>query len=266
MKRTVPYDVGTYILKESAAGRVPGTEPVYVNNGEDAFLVLHGWCATAESVRFLTAGVLAEGFSVLAPTLPGHGTSSDDMQRFGPLDWIAAGREALELLSRHHRRVTLLGTSMGGTLSLQLAALLPEVVSSVVTVNAPLFLANPDFAVAVMTGHPSEALPGWERTEFMGAPVPEFTYSERSRKSGADLLAMAALAREALPRVSAPLLVLHSIDDQVVPFSSAEEIVARTGSASKSLVPLSRSLHAAQLDQDRDRIVELAVAMATQPS
>lgn len=259
MERALPSDVENYLIKGRAAVRASGTEPVHIDKGEDAFLVLHGWCATAESVRFLTAGIVAEGFSVLAPTLPGHGTSPDDMQRFGPLDWIAAGREALELLARHHRRVTLLGTSMGGTLALQLAALMPEVVSGLVTVNAPLFLANPDFAVAVMSGRATDALPGWERTEFMGPPVPEFTYSKRSRKSGADLLAMAALAREALPRVVAPLLVLHSIKDQVVPISSAEEIVARAGSASKSLVLLTHSLHAAQLDQDRDRIVELAV-------
>jgi carboxylesterase len=148
---------------------------------------------------------------------------------------------------------------MGGTLALQLAALIPEAVSGVVTVNAPLFLGNPEFACAVMSGRPADPLPGWDRTEFMGSPVPEFTYSQRSRKSGADLLAMAALAREALPRVVAPLLALHSLNDQVVPLSSAEEIIGRAGSAVKSLVPLTRSMHAAQLDQDRDRIVELAV-------
>lgn len=85
---------------------------------------------------------------------------------------------------------------MGGTLALQLAALAPGDVDGVVTVNAPLFLANPGFAVDIMSGPPAGSLPGWERTAFMGTPVPEFTYTQRSKKSSSDLLAMAALASE----------------------------------------------------------------------
>lgn len=256
--RPVPVEIDAYLAKGRATVHAPGTEPVYVAGDDDAFLVLHGWCASAESVRFLTAGIATAGYSVLAPTLPGHGTSAEDMQRFGPLDWVAAGLEAMMLLGRHHKKLTIVGTSMGGTLALQLAALAPEKVAGLVTVNTPIFLSNSGFALDVMSGPASEALPGWESTAFMGTPVPEFTYTHRSRKSSADLLTMASLAREILPCVRAPLLVLHSVHDQIVPFSCAEEIVARAGSSVKSLVPLTRSLHAAHLDQDRDQIVALA--------
>ena len=77
-------------------------------------------------------------------------------------------------------------------------------------------------------------------------------------------MTMCALAREALPRVTVPLQVLHSVQDQVVPTDCAQEITARCGSTSKSLTWLERSFHAAQLDLDRDLIVSLAVATARQ--
>jgi len=259
----VPEELRDYIERGRNAVQIEGAEPVYVRKGPDAFLILHGWCATAESVRFLTAGVLAAGFSVLAPTLPGHGTSAEDLRRFGPLDWVRAGVEALEMLKRSHRYVFIIGTSMGGALGLQLAALKPELVAGLMSVNGAIFLDNPDFAISVLSGDPTGILPGWEKTAFMGQPVPEITYTARSCKSGADLLAMCTMARDVVPRVMAPLLVMHSVDDQFVPPACAEEIIQRTGSASKELVWLSRSLHAAHLDLDRDRIVSLVTEMAS---
>ncbi len=96
----------------------------------------------------------------------------------------------------------------------------------------------------------------------MGEPVPEITYSARSCKSGADLLAMCTMARDVVPQVVAPLLVMHSVDDQFVPPACADEIIRRTGSTLKELVWLTQSLHAAHLDVDRKRIVSLVTAFA----
>lgn len=127
--------------------------------------------------------------------------------------------------------------------------------------NGAVLLENPALAIDILTGAPESFLPGWTETLLMGPSVPEITYKTRTRKSGADLMTMLALARKALPRVVAPLQVLHSIHDEIVPKASAEEIIAMAGSARKSLVWLDKSYHAAQLDLDRDRIVKLAAAM-----
>lgn len=51
-------ELEVHLVRGRAAVTIPGAEPVFINKGNFAFLMLHGWCATAESVRFLTAGML----------------------------------------------------------------------------------------------------------------------------------------------------------------------------------------------------------------
>lgn len=252
-------EVEEYVAKGLKAVTIPGAEPVFHRAGSTAFLILHGWCATAESVRFLTAGIAKGGYSVLAPTLPGHGTSAQDMLKFGPSDWINAARDALHMLDRHFHTVHLMGVSMGGTLALQLAALEADKLASVTTINAPVFLSNPQLAIDVMKGAPEGALANWSGPSFMGPEVAEIIYPRRSRKSTLDLFAMTALANEVLPAVQTSLLVIQSKHDPTVPPQCAEQIMAKTSSRTKKLQWLSNSYHTSQLDLDRDKVVAMAL-------
>ena len=255
-------ELDDYIARGRATVTIAGAEPVFVKRGASAFLILHGWCATAESVRLLTAGIAGGGYSVLAPTLPGHGTTAQDMISRGPADWIHAAHRAFQLLGRHFNAVHVVGVSMGGALALQLAALEPDQVASVTTVNAPVFLSNSNLAIEVMLDPPESSLTNWNAPSFFGPPVPEITYEQRSRKSGMDLFTAAALAREALPAVRAPLLVFHSRHDPIVPPSCAEEILAIAGSAVKRRIWLHNSFHTSQLDVDHKQIVTTTLEFA----
>ena len=250
--------IAEYLKDKARAVSISGAEPLFIPGGNAAFLMLHGWGASAESMRFLANGIAAQGFAVFAPTLPGHGTSPEEMLTTGPLDWINAAREALRLLSNHFDKVYVLGVSMGGALSLQIAALDPAAISALITANTPVFLDRPEIALDLMSGPQNEMMPSWTAPQFMGPSVSEITYSTRSRKSALDLLTMTALAWEVLPRVKAPLLVLQSVHDPIAPKLNADEIIARVGSSSKAVAWLHHSFHAVQLDTDRDEVVRLA--------
>jgi carboxylesterase len=126
-------------------------------------------------------------------------------------------------------------------------------------VNAPVYIEWPDYGRPLMVGPPEEPLESWQGPLCLGPEVEESTYPRRSRKSGIDVIAMAGLARAALPGVQSPLLILQSVHDPVVAPANAEAILANAGSAIKRVEWLRQSLHASQLDLDRDRIVELAL-------
>ena len=252
-----------YLASHSGRISIPGAEPFFIEGGSPtAFLLLHGWSASAESTRFLAAGLAKAGHSVLAPTLPGHGSSAEDMLNYGPVDWTSAAREAAQLLRRHYDRVIVLGISMGGSLAIQLAGSSPDLADALITVNAPVLMSNSSFADEIVSGDAADYLSGWSVPEFFGEHVDEISYPRRFKKSGADLYSMCALAREILPKVVCPTLVVQSVLDPIVPKDSAVEILNTIGAAQKQALWLDQSYHVSQLDLDRDRIVSVALAFA----
>ena len=241
---------------------IAGAEATFISRGEEAFLLLHGWGASAQSLRFLASGVADAGYSALSPTYPGHGTDIVDMMRTGPRDWLESAQDALGVLSERYGRVYILGVSMGGCLALQLASLTPDLVAGVVTVNTPVFLNRPSYAKELLSGTLDGMIAFGEGPSLIGEPVHEITYGQRSRKSGIDLITMSALSWEVLPLVEAPLLIFQSVLDNQVSKENAEEILALAGSTVKTIVWLEKSYHTSQLDLDRDTINASSVDFA----
>ncbi len=106
-------------MKERQFQRPGGGHLTWYEAGQGRPLVLlHGWAMSAAAFQEL-AGLLAENFRVLVPDLPGHGKSSpagrNDLAGLSDVltDWLsslAAGP------------YTLVGWSLGGMLSLQIAS------------------------------------------------------------------------------------------------------------------------------------------------
>lgn len=256
-------DIDRYLETQAARVTVDEARPYFRSAvGSSAFLLLHGWSASPESLRFLADGLVKAGFPVLAPTLSGHGASAEDMGRSGPVDWFREAHEAARLLADVFGQVHVLGVSMGGALAIQLAACAPHLVKSLTTVNAPVFMRSATFAEDVVNASSGPYLEHWSQAQFFGPPVAEFAYRNRLKKSGADLYAMCGLARDLLAQVYCPTLVCQSIRDTIVPSSNAEEILDRINAVSKRAVYLDKSFHVSQLDIDRDVVVAEAVAFA----
>ncbi len=262
LQHRIAQSITEILTATSERVTIAGSEATFISRGEEAFLLLHGWGASAESLRFLAAGVAAAGYSALSPTYPGHGTDIVDMMKTGPRDWLASAQDALGVLSGRYGRVYILGVSMGGCLALQLASLRPDLVAAVVTVNAPVFLGRPSYAKELLSGTLDGTLALAEGPSCVGEQVHEITYGQRSRKSGIDLITMSALSWEILPLVEAPLLIFQSVLDDQVCKESAEEILLFAGSNVKKIVWLNNSYHTSQLDIDRETIIACGVDFA----
>jgi carboxylesterase len=81
-----------------------------------------------------------EGYTVLAPLLPGHGTAIEDMESRSWSDWLHAARDAFNTLAKNCEDIYVAGLSMGGLLALILAEELP--VRAAVSIAAPLRLKS----------------------------------------------------------------------------------------------------------------------------
>jgi carboxylesterase len=224
--------------------------------------VLHGITGTPSTVRGLAESLAAVGFTVELPLLPGHGTTMDDLLATGWADWTGAVEAAFADLAGRCQRVVVAGLSMGGTLSLWLAARHPEV-CGVVAVNPLVDPPAPSFrqmlhevqasGIGVMPGIGSDiAKGGVHESAYEGTPIEPLL----SLFEGVDeLLAL-------LPGVRCPVLVVTSRQDHVVPPVSSEVLCERLGGPVERLW-LERSYHVATLDHDRPELEERAVEFAT---
>src|SRR4051794_14847605 len=141
---------------------LPGAEPWSAEgSGRLGALCLHGFTGNPSSMRGLAEAFAAAGLHVELPRLPGHGTAIDDMIATRWDDWAAEADAAYRRLAERTDRIVVAGLSMGGTLSLRVAADHPEV-AGVVLVNpaAQPFAEELIEAVEGMVADGQELMPG----------------------------------------------------------------------------------------------------------
>ena len=129
---------------------MPGAEPWSAAGGPAGALCLHGFTGNPTSMRPVAKAFADAGFAVELPRLPGHGTTVDDMITTGWGDWTAAAEAAYESLSARCERVVVGGLSMGGSLTLWLAARHPEI-AGIVCVN-PAVVPQPPEVIDMVEG------------------------------------------------------------------------------------------------------------------
>lgn len=226
-------------------------------------LLLHGFTASPAEVRPLAITLAAAGFPVRAVRLPGHGTSDEELALTPPAAWADAAEQAL-LETRGD--VLVAGCSMGGLLALKLAARHPARIRAVASLGAPLWFGDPRarLVLPIFRWTPLGRL-----VRFLPkgpTQIPEenrkhhFTYLRFPVRG---VLGLSDLMREAVtfvPKVTAPLLVLHGARDATAPPLSARRIVGLAGSEVKELVELASSRHVLTYDTEADvvcrRVVE----------
>ena len=233
-----------------------GAEPFYYEGSDVGCLVCHGFAGSPQSVR--EWGELlarAGGFTVIGPRLSGHGTRTEDMALYTAEDWIRDVEQSLRALRDRCSRVLCMGLSMGGTLSLYAAAMHPEWLSGIVTVNAAVFLDNPEMAALAYAQHPPASCAGGG-PDFKKVGVVEVCYPVVPIPPIRHVYALEGVTRELLPRVVCPTLVFQSCVDYSVPPTNGPYIIEHIAADDKQLVWLENSYHVATLDNDKDLIAE----------
>lgn len=232
-----------------------GAEPWGAEGDQIGVLFVHGFTGTPQSMRYWAEGVAAMGRSVLLPRLPGHGTTEDDMQRTTAADWVGEAEMSLQGLRERCHTIFVCGLSMGGTITLDLAARHSDVISGIVVVNASLYTTDPRAKLAPLLGKLPLKLKG-VANDVADPAVTELAYRKVPTKAAASMLAYQEGVKQRLHLITCPALIFVSKQDHVVDPGNARYAYEHVSSADKELVELERSYHVATIDYDRDLIVE----------
>ena len=163
-------------------------------------LLVHGWSANQSSMFNLVPPIIEHGFKAIAMDLPAHGESSG---KIADLDDLAAGVE------RVYKHVG------------DLHAVVAHSVGAAVTTMALSVLPSPRKLVLLA---PPESYERQARAFARIRGLDEIETEEMIRVLEERGTRIALLTSDYLRRLSVPTLIVHSRDDEMIPFSIAEHL------------------------------------------
>ena len=149
-------------------------------------LVVHGFTGSPASMRPWAEDLVSRGYAVEMPLLPGHGTRWQDMNKVTWADWVATVEGAFDKLAAENDAVVAVGLSMGGALSLRLAADRGEELAGLVLVNAAVDTMRKDKVLLPLLKHIVPAFPGI-RNDIKKPGMDEIAYPVIPLKAAAQM-------------------------------------------------------------------------------
>jgi carboxylesterase len=228
---------------------VPGARP--------SVLALHGFGATPQEVQMVVDMAGELGLRALAPLLPGHGLSVQDLAQTRWLDWRGAAGRALDELLAEGGKAIVVGSSMGSLLALDLAADYPEHVIGIGVLAPAIRLWRfPSMALAVLCGLgvPDFSLPkSHADIRDPAARRSQVTYAAQPLYAGNEVRLAGRRVSQRLAAIRCPAFVAHGRDDHVCPVANAHRVYAELGTPAwaKELLILPQSYHIITRDVER---------------
>jgi carboxylesterase len=231
--------------------------PWRLGSGHRGAVLLHGFAGTPPELRRLGEHLAAHGWRVDGPLLAGHGTTPEDFARTRWQDWAHSAADAVDRVAADCDTVVVAGQSMGGALSLHLAAHDTRI-AAVATLAAPIWLS--DWRLKIIFA--AKYVQRWHTPDpddvdlFLPERVNELhSYGRRSTSSIHELTRLLHHVRRDLPMVRQPVLLLHGGRDRTVDPRNAADIARRLVCSREVEVGVyPRSGHAMSVDIDRDEL------------
>jgi len=220
-------------------------------------LLIHGFTATPAEMHPLGQELHSQGYNVTAPLLPGHGLTPQQLNTCRWQDWLGAVEQAYQALRLNSNSVAVCGESMGGLLSICLAASHPEIASLVLMAPAlhtakawlswlaPLLSGIKPY-VRKRPGRPSAADARWQG------------YNVYPSRAARQLFALQVEARRRLANIQQPVLVIQGRLDRAVHPRVPAVIAGRVKSDVIEIRWLERSGHCVAIDEEWQQVAALA--------
>jgi carboxylesterase len=239
-------------------------DPFSFDGGPVGALLVHGFGGSPAEMRLIGWYLHARGMTVRGPLLPGHGTTLDDLNRRRWQEWVACTEGRLDELLDMCSEVYLVGLSMGALISAYMAARRPEIRGIVLyspatwPANRLIYLTGlgKHFVPTVRKSRPSDLADPGARALLWG-------YDRYPVAAAHELLKLIRHTRRALPRLTCPLLVIHTASDTSIRPESAPRTFRRAGSQDKQLVLLRGSGHCLTVDAEWAQVAEMTAAFIT---
>ena len=220
--------------------------------------MIHGFTGTPESIRPWAEGVHDAGLTVLAPALPGHGTTVGDLDSRTWGEWYERVEESFLELKKSCDRVFVAGFSVGGALALRLAQIRGSEIEALLLCNAAIFDDRKILNLLPIAKHIVPTIKSGA-TDVKKAVDSRTSYNRIPLKAFDSVRKLWKITEENLYMVDVPMMVSYSIDDHVIHPVNSETIIDNVNSPHIREVIFEDSYHNVAWDNDSEVLVEESV-------
>ncbi len=252
---TIPMEPKT---KPGPLPKIPYKNKPVKDKKRFGVLILHGFTSHVGCVSDLRFPVQELGLPYRIPVLRGHGGEWQDLKGVTAADWYEDAENSLLDLLTECRKVVIVGLSMGGLVTLDLAAHHRKSVHSIVTVAAALKFKDP---LAGFSPVMAKVVKSWPSPR---AFVDRQLEKERNRNypkfptgAFAELYKYSKKVEHNLSFVSADALIIGSKKDQIIHPKAAHTIHDKISSKQKRMVWFEESGHEMLLDLEAGKVTEV---------
>lgn len=208
-------------------------------------LLIHSFTASPSEVRALGIFLRNQGYSGLAPLLPGHGSHPNDLKDVTWLDWYESARESLLYLRKNYENVVIIGVALGAVLATMLAAS-PERdnITGLVLITpsqhqpSSLIINILPFIKRFKKEFTTDSD---EQIAFDLQKHANFYYSKRPTSALIELYRIIGFTNKRLPLISQPTLIIHNENDQSSALDAPDFIYNRVKSINKQIFNIEKS-------------------------
>jgi len=245
-------------------------------------LVIHGMTGTPLEVRPVSRFLKRQGYQVAIPLLRGHGEGHRELLATTWPDWLAGVREEADKLCAKCDQVFVVGLSASALLATLVAVENPRI-DGLILLSTHLgfwrpeslpwnhFLLHPVMRIPWLRRHSwwTEQPPYGIKDIRMQKNIERAIEASKGGETGAHglfrtyvetihqgKLLIAESLRQA-PRVTAPALIIHSMEDTMFGLKNATRIYSRLGSSSKEIIFITGCDHVMTVDLRRDDVARM---------
>lgn len=257
------YVSGFEAVSAEVASRLhPDGVPQWLKTGSDTIVIcLHGFTGMPYEAKPIAEACAAAGLDASTLALPGHGyqESAYQWRQFSNITvegMLTAVRQDICKARKQYQHVVMFGHSMGGAIALLMAS---EGLLDACAVTAPA-LRLPLLAELLVPWL------GWINLKIATHKETQFylpAYHHYSGKAVRVLWQLGRLAKRELPKITCPVLAIHSHNDHTIPWITTQWVQERVHGPVK-VVWFDLSDHCLPLDVDGQAVADTVAQFCAQ--
>ena len=259
---------------KSAETAKPGETAAPAQSKVPAVFLIHGLGGTQYDLGSMHKRLKNAGFVTHSLTLPGHGTTPEDLVNVSAEMWMDAVTAKYHEVAAQHESFHIMGMCMGSLLAIELAKRQRHTRGKLIALAPPIYIDGWATAWYTPLRHLIYYVPGVParmkieeedpfgiKNEQLRAIVKaKFARGENFHYRWVPLACVRQVDRlrgwvmKDLKSMSSDTLVIHARQDELTSLNSANYLVEQIGGAKARMVVLENSYHMICVDNDREQV------------